>query len=136
MKRLFRRKRLLIVLAAICAVFTTTVVSAGQATLEAIAVKFQLTSGGKTLTLDKDPVVINGSTYVPLRTIGEALGKQIEWNEWNQSISLKDIPKVTGKFEWKNAPVLDKGIQEGGFSGLVHLPKDAADTFYTLADRG
>ncbi|MDQ0874058.1 hypothetical protein QFZ77_002717 [Paenibacillus sp. V4I3] len=136
MKRLLRRKRLLIVLAAICAVSTTTVVSAGQATLEAIAVKFQLTSGGKTLTLDKDPVVINGSTYVPLRTIGEALGKQLEWNEWNQSISLKDIPKVTGEFEWKNAPVLEKGIQEGGFSGLVHLPKDAADTFYTLADRG
>ncbi|MEW9698471.1 esterase-like activity of phytase family protein [Paenibacillus sp. SI8] len=136
MKRLLRRKRLLIVLAAVFAVSGTSVVSAGQATLEAVTAKFQLTAGGKTLTLDKDPVVIEGSTYVPLRTISEALGKQVEWNEWNQTIALKDIPKVTGKFEWKNAPELGKGIKEGGFSGLVHLPKDAADTFYTLADRG
>ncbi|UKS24144.1 esterase-like activity of phytase family protein [Paenibacillus sp. HWE-109] len=136
MKRFFRRKRLLLLFAAMGTLTSATVVAAGPAALEAIAVKFPITSGGKTLTLDKDPVVIDGSTYVPLRTIGEALGKQVEWNEWNQSISLKDIPKVTGKFEWKNAPVLDKGIQEGGFSGLVHLPKDAPNTFYSLADRG
>ncbi|MBD0381170.1 esterase-like activity of phytase family protein [Paenibacillus sedimenti] len=136
MKRLLRRKRLLIVLAAVFAVSGTSAVSAGQATLEAVAAKFQITSGGKTVTLDKDPVVIDGSTYVPLRTISEALGKQVEWNEWNQTISLKDAPKVTGKFEWKNAPDLGKGIQEGGFSGLIHLPKDGADTFYALADRG
>ncbi|NEW08774.1 esterase-like activity of phytase family protein [Paenibacillus sp. SYP-B3998] len=136
MKRLLRKKRMIVLLTAAFAVSGATVVSAGQATLEAVTAKFQITTAGKALTLDKDPVVIDGSTYVPLRTLSEALGKQVEWNEWNQTIGLKDIPKVTGKFEWKNAPALGKGIQEGGFSGLVHLPNDAADTFYTLADRG
>jgi hypothetical protein len=136
MKKVIGKKGLVVVLAAAFAVTGTQVVSAGQAALDAVAAKFNITSSGKTLSLDKDPFVIDGSTYVPLRTIGEALGKQVEWNEWNQAITLKDIPTVIGKFDWKNPPALGKGISEGGFSGLIHLPNDPADTFYTLADRG
>jgi|GEM_PF-649268 len=137
MKRWVGKKRLLLAAVAVLTVSGAQMAFAeGQAALQAAAVKFNIMAQGKTLTLDKDPVVIDGSTYVPLRAIGEALGKQVEWNEWNQSITLKDVPQVSATYEWKDAPELGKGINEGGFSGLVHLPGDPADTFYTLGDRG
>ncbi|MCD1259017.1 esterase-like activity of phytase family protein [Paenibacillus athensensis] len=138
MKRWLGNKRVLLAAAAIWTVTGAQLAFAegDQAALQAAAVQFNIISQGKALSLDKDPVVIDGSTYVPLRAIGEALGKQVEWNEWNQSITLKDVPQISATYEWKNAPELGKGIQEGGFSGLVHLPGDPADTFYSLGDRG
>lgn len=115
----------------------TQAVNAGSAALEAIAVKFPIVSNGKSVTLEKDPVVIDGSTYVPLRALGDILGKQVEWDDWNQSIRLKDAPTVEAIHQWKNPAKLGSTeIKEGGFSGLLHLPTDPADVFYTLADRG
>lgn len=125
-------------IAGVAALTLTGVQAAGAAdnALQAITVPFKILSDGKEVKTDKNPVVIDGSTYVPLRALGEALGKQVEWNEWTQSIRLKEQPQVTGIHEWKNAPELTAGIKEGGFSGLLHMPGDPADTFYTLADRG
>ncbi|UUZ83316.1 esterase-like activity of phytase family protein [Paenibacillus sp. P26] len=49
---------------------------------------------------------------------------------------MKDMPAVKAKAELKNPAPLGKGINEGGFSGLTHLPGDPDDIFYTLGDRG
>ncbi|UHA75485.1 esterase-like activity of phytase family protein [Paenibacillus sp. 481] len=43
---------------------------------------------------------------------------------------------VTAEYEWKKAATLGKGIREGGLSGLVRIPSDPANVFYTVADRG
>ncbi|WP_259618850.1 esterase-like activity of phytase family protein [Paenibacillus doosanensis] len=136
MKHGMKKRKWMIATLALCALAGASSVQAAQSQLEAQAVKFNVFSNGQAVSMDKEPVVIDGSTYVPLRAIGEALGKQVEWNEWTQSIRLKDQPKVAAVHEWKNPPELTGSIKEGGFSGLLHMPGDPEDVFYTLADRG
>ncbi|WP_248924829.1 esterase-like activity of phytase family protein [Paenibacillus hamazuiensis] len=136
MKRWFKKRRWLIAALAAMTLAGAQIAGAEEGGMKAVGVKFGLWSNGKEVKTDKDPVIIDGSTYVPLRTLGEALGKQVEWNEWTQSIRLKDVPKVAAVHEWKNPSELAAGIKDGGFSGMVHLPNDPADVFYVVEDRG
>lgn len=152
LSRLFRRKRALYGALAFTMLFGAAAVvqaadsaktsdaanaaAVNTAEKEATPVTFPIFSGGKQINTGKSPVVIDGSAYVPLRALGEALGKQLDWNDWNRTITLKDSPTIKSVFEWKNPGSLGNGINEGGFSGLTHLPGDPDNVFYTLADRG
>lgn len=44
---------------------------------------------GKTLVFDVPPKVIDGRTMVPLRTIFESLGAEVEWNDKTQTVTAK-----------------------------------------------
>ncbi|WP_409345645.1 esterase-like activity of phytase family protein [Paenibacillus sp. MBLB4367] len=136
--KLLRKRRMLIGALALTMTVGATVVQAADADKITLPVpaKFPIFSGGKQVNTGKDPVVIDGSTYIPLRALGEALGKQIDWNDWERTITLKNAPKIKSAATWKNPGSLGKGISEGGFSGLTRIPGDPANVFYTLADRG
>lgn len=136
--RLIRRRRMMIgVIALTLTVGATAAQAAGadKITLP-IPVNFPIFSGGAKVEVDKEPVVIDGSAYLPLRAFGEALGKQIDWNDWERTITLKNAPKLKSVSTWNNPGALGKGISEGGFSGLTRIPGDPENVFYTLADRG
>ena len=49
-------------------------------TYEALTAEFPIFISGQKWETDKPIVVINGSTYLPLRAIGEALNVKISWN--------------------------------------------------------
>lgn len=132
----FASRKWLTVAGVLAVLAGSTAVQAADGGWTAVAAKFPVWMNGKQLKADKEPVVIDGSLYLPLRAFGEAVGKQIDWNDWNQSVTLKDMPVVKSKAELKKPAPLGKGIDEGGFSGLTHLPGDPADVFYTLGDRG
>lgn len=62
---------------------------------------------GKQLAFDSKPVVINGTTLVPMRTIFEALGMDVCWYENSQTIlsersSLNITLKIGSKYAYKN----------------------------------
>lgn len=40
-----------------------------------------------------DPILYNGTTYLPIRAIGEAFGKEVSWYEDHNLIVLRDQPK-------------------------------------------
>ncbi|WP_051348727.1 esterase-like activity of phytase family protein [Peribacillus kribbensis] len=67
--------------------------------------------------------------------------KQYEQNAWNaRMFQLYDKIPI-GKSvddDIKSVPAIHKGdeLYLGGFSGLVHLPKDPENVFYTITDRG
>jgi hypothetical protein len=42
---------------------------------------------GTTLSLSKAPVIINGSTLVPMREIFEAMGAKVDWNSETQTVT-------------------------------------------------
>ena len=68
---------------------TQTVYAIGNNTL----IKLQINSadaqvGGKDVKLDVPARLIDGSTYVPVRFIGESFGAKVEWDD---SKSLVDI---------------------------------------------
>ncbi|OCT15383.1 copper amine oxidase [Paenibacillus pectinilyticus] len=92
-------------------------------------------NNGKTVVPSTPAVNMDGSLYLPVRALGEAMGKYVDWDEFRSSVSLTDKPTLTNKYELK-APDLAAGIKMGVGSSLTHLPGDPDNVFYTTADRG
>ncbi|MDN4594309.1 esterase-like activity of phytase family protein [Polycladomyces subterraneus] len=65
-----------------------------------------------------------------------ALGVQNLVNAASLSSSVHRQPCVTGKYVLRDAPPLGHGIRAGMGSGLVHLPEDPENVYYTITDRG
>ncbi len=57
-------------------------------TLDAIQVSFPILVNGETKTFDKPIVVIEGSTYLPLRAMGNVLGVNVSWNEEKRQVEI------------------------------------------------
>jgi len=47
------------------------------------------TVNGDSVYLDSPPFVYYGRTYVPVKFIGEAMGKQVEWNYTTSTLTLR-----------------------------------------------
>ncbi|CAG7615520.1 esterase-like activity of phytase family protein [Paenibacillus allorhizosphaerae] len=93
------------------------------------------TNNGQAVSPSSPAVNIDGSLYLPIRALGEATGKYVNWDEFRSSAALTDIPKLTGKYKL-DAPDLAEGIKMGVGSSLIHLPGDPDNVFYSTADRG
>lgn len=64
---------------------------------------FPILVNGQEFKTDKPIVTINGSTYLPLRAIGEALGVRINWNEEKKQAEVGEpTPVNNNKFSFKN----------------------------------
>lgn len=51
-------------------------------------VKFGKDSAGKEI----EPFIYNGTTYLPVRTVGEAIGKKVNWDGATQTVYLGERP--------------------------------------------
>jgi hypothetical protein len=47
---------------------------------------------GRIVSSDQEPFIYQGRTFVPLRTIGEALGKTVEWDNGKNQVVINDTP--------------------------------------------
>ncbi|KRF08067.1 copper amine oxidase [Paenibacillus sp. Soil766] len=92
-------------------------------------------SNGQVIKPSAPAVNLDGSLYMPVRALSEAMDKYVDWDEFRNSVSLTDKPVLTGKYELKAAN-LAEGIKMGVGSSLTHLPGDPDNVFYTTADRG
>jgi len=45
---------------------------------------------GKQIQSDKEPFIYQGSVFAPIRTIGEAVNKKIEWNDKANQVNITD----------------------------------------------
>ena len=61
---------------------------------QAITATFPVLVNGKALTTDKPIVVIEGSTYLPLKAIGEALGVGVNWNKELKQVEIGEATKA------------------------------------------
>ncbi|HHW06823.1 MAG TPA: copper amine oxidase N-terminal domain-containing protein, partial [Clostridia bacterium] len=52
----------------------------GTKTLKAIFRNLQIVVNGKTLISDKEPFIVDGVTYVPIRLVSEATGATVDWD--------------------------------------------------------
>ncbi|MEW4369296.1 stalk domain-containing protein [Paenibacillus kandeliae] len=52
-----------------------------------------------TVAANQEPFMINGTTYVPLRVLGDAVGKKVTWNNADKSVTIVDttaqVPQST-----------------------------------------
>lgn len=68
---------------------------------------------GTTITLQRPPVLINGTTYIPLRFIGEQLGAAVKWLPEEQSVVYTAADKSIQL--WLNSSQAKVGVK------LIHL---------------
>jgi len=76
--------------------------------------------GETKVALDVAPQIINGSTMVPLRFIGEALGEKVEWDSTSRSVLIS-----TDKSQ---LPKADSGVYKG--YATVMRPNHFNDIFF------
>ncbi|MGM1047162.1 MAG: TraB/GumN family protein [Bacillota bacterium] len=82
---------------------------------------------GKEITLKSKTKLINGVTYAPIRTVGEAAGYEVRWDQQSRTVLL--VSKATGEaargFMWE--------VENNGNTvylvGSMHI---ADDSFYPL----
>ena len=126
-----------IIIAGLTTVGATTVYQTVSATLRPdIVVRFKndvielKDSNGETIT----PMIVKGSTYMPIRTIANLTGLDVEWDEETQTIYFNE--KDTTKVE--NEKIGIRGIVKdivNGKDGITFLVegKMASDTVYDIA---
>lgn len=76
-----------------------------------------------------DPIVINGTTYLPLRTIGEAMEMQVDWNGKTNTVNLTSagVAANTGISQNVNQVIYNENGLKITFTGIT-APK-AGDIF-------
>jgi hypothetical protein len=62
------------------------------------ASKINLVVNGQAVT-DVDVKVINGTTYLPLRAVGDLLGVAVTWNNKTKTVSVGEVLNSTGATE-------------------------------------
>ncbi|MBQ7668780.1 MAG: hypothetical protein IJS47_05590 [Clostridia bacterium] len=76
----------------ICALIFSGVAVAATS-FNALQATFPILINGSEWTTDKPVVVIDGSTYLPLRAMAEVLGVGINWNEGKRQVEVKKEEK-------------------------------------------
>ncbi len=77
------------------------------ATYKAIVPTFDVLVGGERFYSEPPVVVIDGTTYLPLRALGDALGVYVEWNQ-----ELGQVEVSTTKEVSKKTPALPDGYDK------------------------
>ncbi|WP_178075884.1 stalk domain-containing protein [Paenibacillus oralis] len=70
-------------------------------TLKAVFSNIKLVYNGQTIssTSGQEPFMVDGTTYVPIRMAGEALGKSLSWDGTNKIVTITDVTSSTDKAE-------------------------------------
>lgn len=76
-----------------------------------------------------EPFIYNGTTYLPIRAIGEAIGKSVSWDQAAKTAYLGNVPSTGGKYYVEAPTVLDFGT----LSGVTLLQKGATEKGYVFA---
>ncbi|GGJ22609.1 stalk domain-containing protein [Paenibacillus hunanensis] len=69
--------------------------------LKAVYANIKVMYNNQAVTVDaaQEPFMINGTTYVPLRVLGDAVGKKVTWNNTDKAVSITDtqtqVPQST-----------------------------------------
>lgn len=88
------------------AVIFGSVTSFAMMSYQAYVADFNVMLNGEKWTCDKPIVTIEGSTYLPLKALGDALNVKVNWNNDLRQVEIGDTPNLTEKYSRKNpAPI-------------------------------
>lgn len=78
----------------------------------------KIVTDGKPVHTDKEPFIHNGTTYLPVRAVGEAVGKEVAWDGASNTVYLGKVPA--------NKP----GGQTQGYSRKNPAPIGVTQTYH------
>ena len=52
----------------------------------------QIVVDGEKLKTDKEPFIYEGTTYLPVRAVAQATGKEVMWDNASQTVYLGTVP--------------------------------------------
>ena len=91
-----RMKKLkLICSLALLVLFTSNLLVYGMNVTKNIQVAYRniaIHINGKPIPSEQEPFIYQGRTFVPLRTIGEAFNKKVDWDNINNKVIISDAP--------------------------------------------
>lgn len=99
--------------------YTASYAKTGLHSISADYQNIKLVVEGKLISAENEPFTLNGRVYVPLRTVAEALGKEVGWENstvlvgtGDQSLLLKDliIPIERGVACSKGSAIIVNGV--------------------------
>ena len=79
---------------------------------------------GDTLITDKEPFIYDGTTYLPIRAVAEAVDKEVSWDDSTNTVSLKSSKSSSSS---KNDKDDDDGIR--GTRKVIYSDNDIKITF-------
>jgi len=86
----------------------------------------QVVLDGQTLGFDVQPTIENGRTLVPLRTIFEALGAEVNWDDTTQTVTAKkdhtELKLVIGGQAFKNGAPVHLDVPAQVIDGRTMIP--------------
>lgn len=91
-KKIGKKQVLFIVTIVILSSFLVSTVFAADtyATLKGVFADIKIFSNGQQVYLDTKPLIINSTTYVPVRALGNVLNKEIGWDQQTRRIDIND----------------------------------------------
>jgi len=89
--------------------FPTGIAEGAQNTVQAFYKNLKIICNGQAATLTAQPVIINGSTYLPVRALANVLNKNVDWNAAKQEITITD--KTNSEVESLKAKLNEKDLQ-------------------------
>ncbi len=105
-------KRKIILALALMLVFSTVVFAARKVNITVTYDNVKVVVDGRQVQFGKDskgkqiePFIYNGTTYLPLRAVAEAVGKQVQWDANTKTAFLGDGMVNTGEV---NTPLIEK----------------------------
>ena len=88
-----KKKAVVLGLVGAMALGTCTVSAAnGTKNISATFRNIKIVVDGKELSTSAEPFIYNGTTYLPIRAVGEAVGKEVTWNGGTNTVYLGEVP--------------------------------------------
>lgn len=70
----------------------TVSAASGTRNISATFRNIKIVVDGRELTTSAEPFIYNGTTYLPIRAVGEAVGKEVTWNAGTSTVYLGEVP--------------------------------------------
>lgn len=92
----------------------------GTQALKAIFRNIKIVVNGNTLISDKEPFIVDGTTYVPLRLVAEAIGGDVQWDGVNNKVVITVKPSVDpAELQKRYQEGYDAGLKAGDLNGYI-----------------
>ena len=90
---IMKKKVVVLGLVGAMALGTCTVSAAnGTRNISATFRNIKIVVDGKQVSTSAEPFIYNGTTYLPIRAVGEAVGKEVTWNAGTNTVYLGEVP--------------------------------------------